>query len=91
MRIKLLICILLCCLLLKENGIEDAFNYGVKVTGVTVHFVDAELIREKLLIRLQLSSKMVTHLQHWKKKYIRRSTNYTRLRLRKYLMGEFKI
>ena len=22
------------------HGIEDAFNYGVKVTGVTVHFVD---------------------------------------------------
>lgn len=24
-----------------RNGIEDAYNYGVKVTGVTVHFVDA--------------------------------------------------
>ncbi|MFD1393690.1 phosphoribosylglycinamide formyltransferase [Lacticaseibacillus jixianensis] len=24
-----------------RTGIEDAFNYGVKVTGVTVHFVDA--------------------------------------------------
>ncbi|AKG73635.1 phosphoribosylglycinamide formyltransferase [Salinicoccus halodurans] len=24
-----------------RNGIEDAFNYGVKVTGVTIHFVDA--------------------------------------------------
>lgn len=24
-------------------GIEDAFNYGVKVTGVTVHFVDEEM------------------------------------------------
>ena len=25
------------------HGIRDAFNYGVKVTGVTVHFVDNEL------------------------------------------------
>ena len=25
------------------NGIKDAFNYGVKLTGVTVHFVDREL------------------------------------------------
>ena len=25
------------------QGIEDAFNYGVKVTGVTVHFVDEEM------------------------------------------------
>jgi phosphoribosylglycinamide formyltransferase-1 len=23
------------------HGIEDAYNYGVKITGVTVHFVDA--------------------------------------------------
>ena len=26
-----------------EHGIKDAFDYGVKVTGVTVHFVDKEL------------------------------------------------
>lgn len=26
-----------------EEGIKDAFNYGVKVTGVTVHFVDEEM------------------------------------------------
>ncbi len=25
------------------NGIKDAYQYGVKVTGVTVHFVDGEL------------------------------------------------
>lgn len=25
------------------HGIQDAFNYGVKVTGVTVHFVDCGL------------------------------------------------
>ena len=25
------------------QGIEDAFRYGVKVTGVTVHFVDEEM------------------------------------------------
>ena len=25
------------------HGIEDAFGYGVKVTGVTVHFVDEEM------------------------------------------------
>lgn len=35
-----------------RNGIEDAFNYGVKVTGVTIHFVDAgidtgEIIAQK--------------------------------------------
>ena len=25
------------------HGIKDAFDYGVKVTGVKVHFVDEEL------------------------------------------------
>ena len=25
------------------HGIKDAFDYGVKITGVTVHFVDDEL------------------------------------------------
>jgi phosphoribosylglycinamide formyltransferase-1 len=27
------------------NGIHDAFDYGVKVTGVTVHFADEEFDR----------------------------------------------
>ena len=26
-----------------KHGIKDAFDYGVKVTGVTVHFVDEGL------------------------------------------------
>jgi phosphoribosylglycinamide formyltransferase-1 len=25
------------------EGIKDAFDYGVKITGVTVHFVDEEM------------------------------------------------
>lgn len=39
------------------HGIRDAFDYGVKVTGVTVHFVDRELdngpiiLQEPVLIR----------------------------------------
>lgn len=38
-----------------RNGIEDAYNYGVKVTGVTVHFVDAgidtgEIIAQRAVI-----------------------------------------
>lgn len=32
-----------------KNGIEDAFNYGVKVTGVTVHFVDAGIDTGKII------------------------------------------
>lgn len=32
-----------------KNGIEDALNYGVKVTGVTVHFVDAGIDTGKII------------------------------------------
>ena len=31
------------------NGIHDAFDYGVKVTGVTVHFADEEFDRGPIL------------------------------------------
>lgn len=31
------------------NGIEDAYRYGVKVTGVTVHFVDAGIDTGKII------------------------------------------
>ena len=33
------------------NGIKDAFDYGVKVTGVTVHFVDNELDNGPIIIQ----------------------------------------
>ncbi|WP_203624043.1 MULTISPECIES: phosphoribosylglycinamide formyltransferase [unclassified Lacticaseibacillus] len=32
-----------------RTGIEDAFNYGVKVTGVTVHYVDAGIDSGKII------------------------------------------
>ncbi|HEY4400108.1 MAG TPA: phosphoribosylglycinamide formyltransferase [Lactobacillaceae bacterium] len=32
-----------------NHGIEDAYNYGVKVTGVTVHFVDAGMDTGKII------------------------------------------
>lgn len=31
------------------NGIRDAFDYGVKITGVTVHFVDAGIDTGKII------------------------------------------
>ena len=33
------------------HGIKDAFEYGVKVTGVTVHFVDSELDHGPIIIQ----------------------------------------
>ncbi len=35
-----------------RNGIEDAFNYGVKVTGVTIHYVDAGIDTGKIIAQV---------------------------------------
>jgi len=34
-----------------EQGIKDAFDYGVKVTGVTVHFVDEEMDHGPIILQ----------------------------------------
>jgi len=36
------------------EGIKEAFNYGVKVTGVTVHFVDAEMDHGAIILQTPL-------------------------------------
>ena len=36
------------------EGIKDAFNYGVKVTGVTVHFVDEEMDHGAIILQASL-------------------------------------
>ena len=37
-----------------EHGIKDAFNYGVKVTGVTVHFVDEEMDHGPIILQKEI-------------------------------------
>ena len=39
------------------EGIKDAFSYGVKVTGVTVHFVDEELDHGPIILQAAVSVK----------------------------------
>jgi len=34
-----------------EQGIKDAFDYGVKITGVTVHFVDEEMDHGPIILQ----------------------------------------
>jgi phosphoribosylglycinamide formyltransferase-1 len=34
-----------------EHGIRDAFDYGIKVTGVTVHFVDEEMDHGPIILQ----------------------------------------
>ncbi len=37
------------------QGIKDAYDYGVKVTGVTVHFVDAELDHGPIILQKEVA------------------------------------
>jgi len=39
------------------HGIKDAFNYGVKVTGVTVHFVNDELDGGSIILQKEITVK----------------------------------
>ena len=38
-----------------EQGIKDAFDYGVKVTGVTVHFVDEETDHGAIILQKEVA------------------------------------
>jgi phosphoribosylglycinamide formyltransferase-1 len=39
------------------QGIEDAFNYGAKVTGVTVHFVDEQMDHGPIILQAAVKIK----------------------------------
>jgi len=39
------------------SGIKDAFDYGVKVTGVTVHFVDQEMDHGPIILQKEVAIK----------------------------------
>ncbi|MFH0827875.1 MAG: formyltransferase family protein, partial [Candidatus Omnitrophota bacterium] len=34
-----------------EQGIKDAFDYGAKITGVTVHFVDEKMDHGPIILQ----------------------------------------
>ncbi len=37
-----------------KSGIQDAFDYGVRITGVTVHFVDEELDNGPVILQKEI-------------------------------------
>lgn len=39
------------------QGIKDAFSYGVKITGVTVHFVDEEMDHGPIILQKEIALK----------------------------------
>jgi phosphoribosylglycinamide formyltransferase-1 len=50
------------------HGIADAFNYGVKLTGVTVHFVDEEMDHGPIILQAPLRVEQSDSLESLEKK-----------------------
>lgn len=50
------------------QGIMDAFNYGVKISGVTVHFVDEEMDSGPIILQEPVKIKEQDSLQSLEKK-----------------------
>jgi phosphoribosylglycinamide formyltransferase-1 len=51
-----------------KNGIEQAYNYGVKVFGVTVHYVDAGMDTGKIIAQESFKPEATDTLQDIEKK-----------------------
>jgi len=50
------------------HGIKDAFDYGTRVSGVTVHFVDAELDNGPIIIQVPVFISQDDTLEKFKEK-----------------------
>ncbi|MBN2073212.1 MAG: phosphoribosylglycinamide formyltransferase [Actinobacteria bacterium] len=50
------------------HGMKDAFNYGVKVSGVTVHFVDSELDSGPIILQEAVNIKENDSLEDFEKR-----------------------
>jgi phosphoribosylglycinamide formyltransferase-1 len=51
-----------------EHGIDDAFVYGVKVSGVTVHFVDEEMDHGPIILQLPVKIEETDSLESFESK-----------------------
>ncbi len=51
-----------------EHGIRDAYRYGVKVTGVTVHFVDDDLDSGPIILQEAIDIKPGDSMENLEKK-----------------------
>jgi phosphoribosylglycinamide formyltransferase-1 len=51
-----------------KNGIEQAYNYGVRVYGVTVHYVDAGMDTGKIIAQECFKANGTETLQEIEKK-----------------------
>ena len=73
------------------KGIKDAFDYGVKVTGVTVHFVDEEMDHGPIILQKAVPIEENDTQESLEKKIHKIEHSLYPQALRLYVEGELKV
>ncbi|MFH1354879.1 MAG: phosphoribosylglycinamide formyltransferase [Candidatus Omnitrophota bacterium] len=73
------------------HGIKDAFDYGVKVTGVTVHFVDEEMDHGPIVLQAQVLVEENDTLESMEKKIHKIEHKLYPQAIRLFLEGKIRV
>ncbi|MGM0367657.1 MAG: phosphoribosylglycinamide formyltransferase [Actinomycetota bacterium] len=73
------------------NGIKDAFDYGVKITGVTVHFVDKKLDHGPIILQKEVNILSQDSLETLEEKIHKVEHELYPLAIQYYCEGRLKI
>ncbi len=74
-----------------SEGIKDAFNYGVKVTGVTVHFVDEKMDHGPIILQAPVEIKENDTLDSLEKRIHKLEHRLYPQAIKLFLEGKLKI
>jgi len=74
-----------------SEGIKDAFDYGVKVTGVTVHFVDEKMDHGPVILAKAVPIQEDDTLEKLEKKIHKIEHNLYPQAIRLYVEGKLKV
>lgn len=74
-----------------EQGIKDAFDYGVKSTGVTVHFVDEEMDHGPIILQSAIEIKKTDTLDSLEAKIHKAEHGLYPQAIKLFLAGKLKI
>lgn len=73
------------------HGIKDAFEYGVKISGVTVHFVDEELDHGPIIMQAPVYIDSKDTIESFEKKIHEVEHKIYPLAVKLFCMGQIKI
>jgi len=73
------------------HGIKDAFDYGVKLTGVTVHFVDEEMDHGPIILQSAIEIKRADTLASLEKKIHQAEHKIYPQAIKLFLSGKLKV